>query len=251
MSEEIRRYFSVLHERINQLFVVNEKNLGKAAEICADALSDKKVIHIYDTGHIISHEMIVRTGGLVAYTHLSFEGMLDNHNLWRETQFKKPLPEKQLETEKALIEWVIGQGTIQKGDVLIIGSVSGVGMRLIELALQAKKLGLSVLAITSTSFSSKLTSKHPSGKHLYEVADVVLDNVADYGDSFFEITGIEKKVVPVSGISSVVLMWSLTVGIVGCLAARGVQPSIYESINLPEGQKLVEKTESDYREKGF
>ena len=252
MSAEVARYIQELQGKIDQLAKENMPALDQAADLCAEALASKNVIHIYDTGHLISHELINRTGGLVAYAALSFDGMLDNRNLWRAQNLgNPPTLEVACKTEQALIDWLFGQRTLQKGDVLIIGSVSGVGMRLIELALQAKARGLSVVAVTGPKFSSQLASKHPSGKHLYEVADIVLDNIAEYGDSFFSIPGCDRKVAPISGISAATLMWCLTVGIVERLVVRGLQPSIYESVNQPNGPASVEAIESNYKEQGI
>jgi uncharacterized phosphosugar-binding protein len=253
MSIEIPRYIHDLQEKISLLAGRNSQALDEAAQVCADALADKKIIHIYDTGHIISHEMIVRTGGLAAFSHLSFDGVLENRNLWRarENSAEKPSPENTLETERALIDWLFGQRTLQRGDVLILGSVSGLGIRLVELAIQARAHGLHVITVTGKEFSSQLVSKHPSGKHLYEVSDIVLDNQADYGDAFFAIPGCEKKICPSSGLAATILMWSLTVGIVENLAQRGIQASIYESVNLPDGPKRVEAVEARYEQEGI
>jgi len=252
MSLEIDRYFSTVQGKIDQLAKANAAALDRAADLCAKALANKKVIHIYDTGHIISHELINRTGGLVAYAHLSFDGVLDNRNLWRaRNPGAAPTSDETLRTERALIDWLFGQRTLQAGDILIIGSVSGVGLRLVELALQARSRGLGVIAVTGPGFSGRLASKHPSGKRLYEVADVLLDNQAEYGDAFFSIPGIERKLCPISGISATLLMWSLTAGIVERLAGMGINPSIYESVNQPDGPALVQKIEAGYQEKGI
>lgn len=252
MSVEIDRYGSELQKKLAQLAEANAEALDQAADLCAKALANKKIIHIYDTGHIISHELITRTGGLVAYAHLSFDGHLDNRNLWRANNLgETPTPEQTLSSERALINWLFGQRTLQADDVLVIGSVSGVGIRLIELAIQARARGLHIIAVTGPEFSRQIASKHPSGKHLYDVADVVLNNAAEYGDSFFSIPGIEKKLCPISGISAAVLMWSLTVGIVERLVAMGLSPSIYESVNQPNGPALVMEIERAYQEKGL
>jgi uncharacterized phosphosugar-binding protein len=253
MSEQMEQYVTLLQEKLNQLYHGNQAALERAAEVCADAVAAKKVIHIYDTGHIISHEMIMRTGGLVAYSHLSFDGSLDNRNIWREKNLRElhPTPQQALESERSLLDWLFSQRTLQAGDVLIIGSVSGLGTRLVELAEQARARGLFVIAITGVDFSSQLSSKHPSGKRLYEAVDLVLDNQSDYGDSFFTIPGVERKICPSSGLAATTLMWTLTVGIVEKLVARGLQPSIFESVNLPNGPAQVETTEASYREKGY
>jgi uncharacterized phosphosugar-binding protein len=210
------------------------------------------VIHLHDTGHIISHEMIARTGGLVAYTPLSYRGMLDDHNLHRASQPDGPMsPDGMVTAERALLEWVFAQGTLRAGDVLIIGSVSGTGTRLVELACQARARGLTVIALTAPSFSSRLPAQHPSGQRLFEVADIVLDNHAEYGDSFLSLDGLERKICPISGVGATVLMWALTAGIVQRLLERGLSPSVYTSVNLPGGPRAVEEAEAEYRRKGY
>jgi uncharacterized phosphosugar-binding protein len=252
MSSAIPQYISAMQQKIGALAEGNAAALEQAAAVCAEALAAKKVIHIHDTGHIISHEMITRTGGLVAYAHLSFDGSLENRNLWRQANpGAAPSAQQALAREQAIIEWLFAQRSLQAGDVLIIGSVSGLGMRLVELAEQARQRGLTVIAVTSVGFSSQLKSKHPSGKRLYEAADIVLDNQSEYGDSFFTVPGVAKKICPSSGIAATVLMWSLTAAIVENLAARGLQPSIYESVNLPDGPARVEQVEAEYQQKGF
>jgi uncharacterized phosphosugar-binding protein len=252
MSTAMLNYLDSIKTKIDALAAANLAALEQAASLCAQALARKQVIHIYDTGHIISHELINRTGGLVAYAQLSFDGALDNRNLWRaKNSGPGPTPDQALQTERALIEWLFGQRTLQAQDVLIIGSVSGVGLRLVELALQARERGLGVIAVTGPAFSSRLPSKHPSGMRLYETADVVLDNLAEYGDSFFRVPGIERKLCPISGVSAALLMWSLTVGTVERLAGMGLQPSIYESVNQPNGPALVQQVEARYQEQGL
>lgn len=252
MSDAIARYFADLGERLAELGRDEAAALDVAADVCARALAGKHVIHLHDTGHIVSHEMVRRTGGLVVYTPFTYGGALDNPNLYRAGQNgASGSLDKRLAAERALLEWVFAQATLQPGDVLIIGSVSGAGWRLIELALQAKERGLTVIAITAPAHSGRLAPQHPCGKRLFEVADIVLDNHAQYGDSFFEIDGFETKVAAISGLAAAALMWALTVGVVERLVAQGIEPSVYTSINLPDGPAAVERIEARYRELGY
>jgi uncharacterized phosphosugar-binding protein len=252
MSDAISNYLSELGRRLTRLGCDEAASLDAAADVCAQALASKHVIHLHDTGHLISHEMIARTGGLVAYTPFTYGGALDNHNRYRAAQNGSggSLNER-LEAERALLEWVFAQGTLRSGDVIIIGSVSGTGWKLIELALQAKERGVTVIALTAPAHSCRLEPQHPSGKRLFEVADMVLDNHAQYGDSFFEIEGFGTKVAAISGIAAATLMWALTVGIVERLVAQGLEPSVYTSVNLPGGPAAVERVEARYSELGY
>jgi uncharacterized phosphosugar-binding protein len=252
MCDAIAGYFSALKERLAELQCDEAAALDAAAEACARALAGKQVIHLHDTGHLISHEMIARTGGLVAYTPFTYAGALDNHNLYRAAHDgASGSLEERLAAERALLEWVFAQGTLRAGDVLIIGSVSGTGWRLVELALQAQARGLTVIALTAPAHSGRLEAQHPSGKRLFEVADIVLDNHARYGDSFVEIEGFDTRVAAISGIAAATLMWALTVGIVDRLVAQGIEPSVYTSVNLPGGPAAVERVEARYRELGY
>jgi uncharacterized phosphosugar-binding protein len=251
VSTAIPAYFDALQDKLAELARDEAPALARAADVCAEALASRNVLHLYDTGHLISHEMVGRTGGLVAYTALSFRGVLDNHNLWRAGQPSERSREGELAAERALLDWVFAQGTLRRGDVLIIGSVSGTGMRLIELAERARAHGLAVIAVTALAHSSHLASEHPSGKRLFDVADVVLDNHADYGDSFFSVDGLERAICPFSGVAAASLLWALTAGIVERLVVRGLEPSIYTSIHLPGGPAAVEQVEAAYRRKGY
>jgi len=252
MSAAIPAYFAALQEKLAAVARDEAAALARAADVCANALAARNVLHLYDTGHLISHEMIARTGGLVAYTALAFRGVLDDHNLWRAGQPGAPrTPQETLAAEQALLDWVFAQGTLRAGDVLIEGSVSGTGIRLVELARQARQHGLSVVAVTAPAFSRRLPAHHPSGQRLCDVADIVLDNHADYGDSFFRVDGLDRKVCPISGLAATGLMWALTAGIVERLVAQGLEPSIYTSINLPDGPAAVEQVEAAYSRKGY
>lgn len=252
MSKAITDYLSALRDRLNRLGCDEAPALDAAADVCARALANKHVIHLHDTGHLISHEMIARTGGLVAYTPFNYGGRLDNANLHRPVQNgSSGSLEERLQGERALLEWVFAQQTMCPGDVLIIGSVSGTGWRLVELALQAQTHGVTVIGLTARAHSGRLAPQHPSGKRLFEVADIVLDNHAEYGDAFFEIEGFGTRVAPISGVAGAVLMWALTVGIVERLVAEGVEPSVYTSVHLPGGSAAMEHIEARYRELGY
>ena len=61
----------------------------------------------------------------------------------------------------------------------------------IDVALEAKRLGMFVVALTSRPHAAVSTSRHESGRKLHEVADLVLDQQAPAGDSAVWIDGLE------------------------------------------------------------
>ena len=68
---------------------------------------------------------------------------------------------------------------ISPDDCLLAISTSGCNAVTIDVALEAKRLGMFVVAmLTSLAHAAVSTSRHESGKKLHEVADLVLDQQA-------------------------------------------------------------------------
>lgn len=66
----------------------------------------------------------------------------------------------------------------------------------IDIALAAKRKGLTVIAITGVEYSRQFNPWHSSGKRLMEVADIVIDNMSPVGEGAVQIEGLSHKVGP-------------------------------------------------------
>lgn len=242
----IDKYFEALQGKIAEIRADIEP-IQQAARICADAMEQGGVIHIFDSGHMISHELIFRAGGLAALSPLSFGLNVNNVVRTREAQ---PLPPGS-KLSYNYIEHVFETEQLRPGDVLFVGSVSGKTPNVIEVAIQARKHGLIVIAVTAIAYSSRLASEHPTGKHLYEVADVVLDNHAPYGDAMLEVEGLDFPICPASGIGAATVLWAVCAGIVEEMLSRGKTPTVFPSVNRPEGWSVVKQAEAEAKQKGY
>ena len=242
----IERYFKALQTKISEIAAQPEP-IQQAAKLCADTLEKGGVIHIFDSGHMVSSELIHRAGGLAALSALSFK--LEVDNLVR-TRADAP-PNANPGISHKYIEHVFESNQLRAGDVLFVGSVSGKTPNVIELALQAKAHGLTVIGLTSIAYSSRLDPMHPSGKRLYEVADLVLDNHAPYGDAMLEVEGLDYAICPASGLGAAAIMWAIMAGLVEEMLARGLKPSVYPSVNRPDGWDLLDQIYADALQKGY
>jgi len=245
----VANYFLDVHTRLAELERTQAAAIDKAASLGAAAIIDRRPIHIFDTGHLISHEFIDRTGGLAAYTSLSFGATLGRENEWIATRRGQVDPSGE-QSAHLLVKWLFEQGTIQPGDPLILSSVSGTNTLVVELAQQAHEHGVSVVAVTGVDFSRELVSNHSSGQRLFEVADCVLDNGAPYGDAALTIEGLDSPVAAWSGLAGAALMWAVTVGIIEKCVAANTAPTIYASYNLPGGGERYLASRAQYRESG-
>jgi uncharacterized phosphosugar-binding protein len=130
---------------------------------------------------------------------------------------------------------VLGKHNLEAGDVLLIASNSGRNAVPIEAALEARQLGLKVIALTSLAHSQSVPSRHPSGKKLAELADVVLDNCGRPGDAALEVADLPGRLCPTSTTIGVTLLHWLVYEVVQRLLERGITPEVTISANLPGG----------------
>lgn len=244
-----RVYFERIREQIAMLERRSLESIERAAHVCAECLLRRGVIHVYDTGHLVSRELINRAGGLAAFSPLQFDLQVTNTNPYREAQGvgAQTTPE----TVRCIVRAALDRSRVLSGDVLIIGSVSGKTPFPVELAIQAKERGVFTIGLTALDYSSKLQSEHESGKRLFEVVDLVIDNAAPYGDAMLSIEGVETAFCPASGIGAAVALWAVVAGIVERMVAAGSPPTLLASINRPDGMERYKQTIENYKQRGY
>ena len=241
----IDTYLNEIPARIAKLQATRMSQIEAAADACAASLMNKGVVHVHDTGHMVSAELINRAGGLLAFSRLVLSMNIDNPNKLRASQPNPNGP------QLGFMPYALRASNVRPGDVIIIGSVSGRTAPQVELALQAREMGVTTIALTAVAHSSKLTSEHPSGKRLFEATDLVLDHPTEYGDAMLTIPGIEHPALPSSGILGAVMLWSVVAGIIERMVAAGKPPTVFRSVNLPGGLDSIKAVEQAYLEKGY
>jgi len=220
----------------------------EAAKLVADSLEHDGMWHVLDTGHMLMHEGVGRTGGMMALRPIMVTCEVNNPTRPREitgkqTQYYTQVP--------GFAEFVLNRANLRQGDVLILGSVSGYEVFPVDLALIARNMGVKTIAITCVAYSKSLTPKHPSGKKLYEVCDVVLDDCADVCDTLVDVPALGIGICPSSGIGSSYLLWALQASVIEELLARGKTPSVYVSNHAPGAFEHNSEAMSRYRTYGY
>jgi len=241
----IDTFFSEIQSRIARMQATRMAQIEAAADACARCLMARGVVHIHDTGHLVSAELVNRAGGLVAFTRLNLGLNIDNPNKHRATQPNPNGP------QLGFLPYALRASNVRPGDVIVIGSVSGRTAPQVELAIQARAMGVTTIALTAVAHSSQLTSEHPTGKRLFEATDLVLDHPTDYGDAMIEAPGLQHKALPSSGLLAATMLWAVAAGAIERMAAAGMPPTIYRSVNLPGGPASVAAMDQQYAERGF
>jgi uncharacterized phosphosugar-binding protein len=205
--------------------------IADAADLFTKALGRGGVIQAFGSGHseAVAMEIAGRAGGLVPTNRLALRDIVLYGGAPR-----TELDRYDLERDPAVAHAILDHAPVHEGDLFVIISNSGVNGVVVELATLVKQRGHDLVAITSRAHSDAVASRHPSGRKLTDLADVVLDNRAPYGDAVLPLPG-GGATGAVSTITSALLAQLVVARTVRHLLDAGEVPPVYLSANVPEG----------------
>lgn len=212
-------YFKTTQVLLDRVYLQNQAEIERLAPLMAKSIAEGGVIHTFGSGHseIIGREMVGRAGGLVCVSAL-------------------------LDMTGGFIENLSGFGHelaarydrnhgLQAGEFIIVISNSGKNCSPIEVAHYAKSKGLQVVALTSVGMAQKVTTTHPDGKMLHEIADFVFDNCGSFGDAIVELPEKGKFAGPTSTLAGGLIINLLQMEILDQLHLLGVEAPLLRSQN--------------------
>lgn len=107
--------------------------------------------------------------------------------------------------------------------------------------MEARRRGVKTIGVTSvehaTNSASDHGARHPSGKNLHELVDLVLDSKVPIGDAVVQIEGLQQRVAAISTFANAYLLNALVAESVDLLVREGVRPPIWTSGNAPGGDE--------------
>lgn len=224
------RYIEYFQSKVQEVLDNEIPNIEKAAQLMTETCLKGGRIYAFGSGHshLIAEEMFIRTGGLaLVHAILPPEMMLSS------MATKSTMMERLEGYAPAIVELY----HIDEKDTLIVISNSGRNAVPVEMCMAAKAKGASVVAITSMQHSADCTSRHSSGKRLFELADVTIDNHAVKGDCGLKIEGLETNIGPVSDGTGIVIAQTLINEVIERMVKAGVEPPVFVSSNLDGGDE--------------
>ncbi|MFF5206425.1 sugar isomerase domain-containing protein [Streptosporangium sp. NPDC000396] len=224
-------YAGVVGDLVRRVPVTQAEAVRRASGMFTAALERGGVIQAFGSGHseAVAMEIAGRAGGLVPTNRLTLRDIV----LYGGAPASE-LDRYDLERDPTVAHRIYELAPISPQDLFVVISSSGVNGVVVELATIVKERGHDLIAITSLAHSRAVPSRHPSGRKLYELADVVLDNEAPYGDSVIPLPG-GGAVGAVSTITSALLAQLVVAEVVRHALEAGQTPPLYLSANVPEG----------------
>lgn len=199
--------------------------IKQAGRLIADALLAGGIVHAFGTGHshLVADEAFFRAGGIAAVNPI-----LDERLIF----LRGALESTRSEQESGLARSLIERERVRAEDVAIIISNSGRNAAPIEMALEMQARGVKVIAITNLEQSRVSASRHASGKKLYQLADVSIDNCVPAGDALLALPGLASRIGPSSTVAGAAIINSIIIEAVVELVRRGARAPVLPSANV-------------------
>ena len=227
----INAYFDNLKRVLDTVERTQGEALEQGARLMCRATLSGHNIFAFGCSHagLLALEMYYRTGGMATINPVRAPGLnLDVDPATMTSQLER-LPEYG--------KVIADNQPIGEGDVVIVHSVSGRNTVTVDFALRCREKGATVIALTSMAYSQGVTSRHPSGKRLFEAADLVLDNGGCPGDGSLVIEGVPEKVGPTSTAVGAAMLNAMMCRAVELIAGEGAVVPVFMSANVDGGDE--------------
>ena len=210
-------------------------NIRAGAALMAEAIRNDRLINVYaGGGHttLAMGEMFFRAGGLANINPLMETAL---------SVFNQALKYLELERTVNFGASIIKYYDIQKDDVVLFFHNIGINPATIDAALEVKKRGGKIIAVASSYWQNEMPAdhfiRHPSGKNLFELADVCIDDYNPVGDAIVNIPGLDTPIAPVSNIVDFTIAHLLEIETVRQCLEQGIVPPVWNSANAPGGDE--------------
>lgn len=217
-------YLARAAEIVRQVADTQIEAITTAGVAVADALRTGHQLWTFGTGHshLLAEELYCRAGGLDGVRAV-LEPSLMLH--------EGPAKSSALERLPGLAGTLLSVHDVKAGDVVLVASNSGRNAVPVEFAEECRARGATVVAVTSVRHSRSVASRAPSGRRLFEVADIVVDNCGVPGDAILDIPGSPEAVGPTSTVAGALIVQAIVCEAVDRLVAYGHVPPVLRSFN--------------------
>jgi uncharacterized phosphosugar-binding protein len=244
LSAARHRYRDQVVSIVDRLLAEQASAFDATRDAVATALAADRLVYVAGSGHshLLAEEVFYRAGGIAAAQAILDPDLMLHLGAERSTL---------LEREDGRAERILADYPVGKGDVVFIASNSGRNAYPIEMALACKARGATTVALTSLNHARAATSRHRSGRLLYEVTDLVLDNGGEYGDAALPVGDGGIRMGPTSTIVGVFILNAVLAEAVDQLARNGIAVDVYQSANMQgadaAAQEMIRRWQSRIR----
>jgi uncharacterized phosphosugar-binding protein len=228
VSAEI--YLNRIEEVIGAIRRTQKDKIENAAQSFAQSIMDGGKVYLFGSGHSVIPvlDIFPRYGSFVG-----FQPILDPRLMW--FNITGPGGARELlwlEQTEGYAQVVLESYRLESRDSILIFSHGGLNAAPVEMALEAKKKGLTVVSVSSHQNHKQARPKHSSGKDLADASDIAIDNCIPPEDALVQVDGIPERFAAGSTAAVVCIAMSLVAETGTRLVKAGAKPPTFVSPNV-------------------
>ena len=238
-------FFANAMKRLKDLEQTQLPQIHAAAKVCAESIGQGGLVFLFGSGHsrLLCDEMAPRQGCFVGFVPMANTGLSTFADVVGPDGLR---PMLYLERYEGYAERILEGYRFGPHDAVIVISTSGIRPVIVEMAQNARRRGLAVIAIVSVEHCSKATPAHSSGQKLIDVADIVIDNCCPRGDCIMELQGLDWPTGPLSTVSGAMIINMLRCETAELLLRAGHKPTMLPSFQFASNHDADEQLERYY-----
>lgn len=247
MTDAGDRWLDAAQHTLDAVRQTQAEPMRRAADLFATTIAADGLVHVFGSGHsrMNVEEMFPRIGSFSGFHPIAELAITNHHNVVGPNGLRQAMF---LEKVEGFGRVILQQFKIHPGDAFLIFSSTGINGVVIEVALYAQAMGLPVVAVTSVQHGNATASRHPSGRRLMDIADIVIDNCSPPGDAAVEIDGLDFRVGPVSSIGAIAVVDTVKCLTAERLVALGRPPVVLTSPHFAGSSTGDEQLERVYED---
>lgn len=238
--ELVHEYLQRTTEILTNIVENEGERIKAAGQLLADAVISGRLINVFGAGGhsaMAAMEVFWRAGGLVQVNAMFPPG----------TNVVNSYPTYAKVTGAA--SHILNFYEVDSGDILIVVNFYGFNPISVDVALEAKRRGVTLITVNSHGFAAAVPKsfkwRHASGRSIHESADVAVDNHVPYPDAVLKMEGLDEYFTPTASIATCFVMNCIMSETIGNMIARGHKPDVWVSNNIPgcdeHNMKFIEK----------
>ena len=202
------------------------ESLHRAADAVAEVIRHDGIIYVFGCGHshLIGLDSFYRAGGLANVCAIQDADLM---------LFNGAAKSSVMEHMTGIAPEILRRYGITDRDILFVVSTSGKNGVPVEMAYEARRLGIPVVGIASSAYADA-KPEHPAGL-LRDTVDIFLDNCVPHGDACLSLPHTDVRMGSISTLTGVYLLQSVLLTAAEKCADEGVALPLYVSGNVPGG----------------
>ena len=245
-STPAERYFDAAIGLLRRVRDEDAEEIAAAGTLIADTVASGGRLFAFGAGHssLAAQDLVYRAGGLALMNLLAVPGVVG-------VDVMPATLGSALERVDGLASAVLETSPLRPGDLLMIISLSGRNALPVEMAMNARALGIKIIGVTSVAYAAETKSRHASGTYLKDHCDLVLDSKIAVGDAELTLDAIPAPFAPASTVVTTALLQAVMATAAGVLAERGIEPPLLRSGNVDGGHEWNARVLTEYADRIF